>query len=106
MFTHEEKNKILKIILINGIQYNGKASSNAVLKVIGREYSELRPRIKDLTPDINNLVEEWNQKPLDEFKVKLKELDPDALTNIEKEKDEKLKDQEAKKGKKTIEYTL
>ena len=106
MFTNEEKNKILKLILINGIQYNGQASSSAVLKVIGREYAELRPRIKDLTPDINHLVDEWNQKSLDEFKMKLKELDPDALTNIEKEKDEKLKGQESKKEKKAIEYTL
>jgi glutamyl-tRNA synthetase len=96
MFTSEELLKITRIIVINGVQYNGKANIGAVLKTIGRDYSEFRPKMKEFKGEIIQLVNEWNNKSLETFHEKLKELDPQIyqkLTSKDEDKEGKEKEQ-------------
>jgi glutamyl-tRNA synthetase len=82
MFTNEELAKITRIIVTNGVQYNGKANIGAVLKTIGRDHSEFRPKMKEIKEEIIQLVNEWNSKSLETFHKKLKELDPEIYQKL------------------------
>ncbi|OLS27607.1 MAG: Glutamate--tRNA ligase [Candidatus Heimdallarchaeota archaeon LC_3] len=95
MFTSEELNKITLIIVQNGVQYQGKANLGAVLKTIGRNYPEFRPRMKQIKNDIIKQVNKWNKKTVEDFHAKLKELDPIKYQEIvEKNQDQKSRTEE------------
>ncbi|MHA1990136.1 MAG: glutamate--tRNA ligase [Candidatus Hodarchaeales archaeon] len=96
MFTNEELVKIVRIIVTNGVQYNGKANIGAVLKTIGRDYPEFRVLMKkdkkEFSAQIKRLIDDWNSKTIDVFHSKLKELDPETyqkLTTKAETKEEK-----------------
>ena len=76
----EIKNLILKYSLKNAVSYNGKANASAVLGKILSEKPELRAKIKEITKDINQIVERINAMSLLEQEAKLLEIAPEMLT--------------------------
>jgi len=65
MISPKELSKITLVIVQNGVQYQGKANIGAVLKTIGRDYPEFRPRMKEIKEDIINQINNWNKKGVD-----------------------------------------
>ncbi|MEM2927505.1 MAG: glutamate--tRNA ligase [Nitrososphaerota archaeon] len=77
---------IFKHALLNAIKHNGKANSNAILGKILAEAPELKNKIKEIIPKIEEIVKEINSLSIEEQKNKLNEL---GLI-IEKKKIEKI----------------
>ena len=46
MLTPDEIKKISLEILQNAVLFGGKANASAVLKVLGRDHPDLRPKLK------------------------------------------------------------
>ncbi|MEM2632996.1 MAG: glutamate--tRNA ligase family protein, partial [Nitrososphaerota archaeon] len=84
------KNKIEETIfkhaLLNAIKHNGKANSNSVLGKILAELPELKNKVKEIIPLIEQIVKEVNSLSIEKQKEKLNEL---GLI-IEKKKIEKI----------------
>ena len=98
MLTEPEAKAIIKVILVNGIQYGGKASEAAVLKIVGREMVELRPRMKEIREEIIDLLNDWNTKSLEEFRIALSGLDKGKLKEIEASRSHKEEKPEKSSG--------
>ncbi len=93
---------MLKHVLLNAIQHDGKANVQAVLGKIISEDPKTRNKIKKIILDIKKVIKEVNSLSLDEQKSKIKELG----FEIEKKKVEEVKElpslPNAKKYKKIV----
>lgn len=66
MLTPDEIKKISLEILQNAVLFGGKANASAVLKVLGRDHPDLRPKLKESKDEIIAIIEEWNKKTFTE----------------------------------------
>ncbi len=74
-----DRETVLKFALQNAIEHGGKASSGSVLgKVISLDPS-LKGKIKEILPEIENVVEEVNSKTLEEQRSLLQKIAPEML---------------------------
>jgi len=69
-----ERKKLLKHALLNAIQHDGKANTQAVLGKLISENPRVRNKIKKILPEIKKIVVEINSLSLDEQKNKIKKL--------------------------------
>ena len=68
------KEIILKCALINAIEYNGKADLNAVIRKVIAENPKLKENIKEILPEIKEIVEKINSMSIEEQKLELEKL--------------------------------
>jgi glutamyl-tRNA synthetase len=76
----EARELIKKIVLLNALRYEGKAAQKPVLGKLLGEYPQFRRQIEEVTPIINDIVQEINSLPLKKQKEILEEKWPKALT--------------------------
>src|SRR3972149_4606284 len=86
------KDIILKYSLDNAIKYGGKASVGSVMGKVLKENPDLRTKTKEVTKQIEEVLEEVNSLTLDEQIAKLKILSPHMLEKKESTKKEALKE--------------
>ena len=89
MLTPDEIKVVSLEILQNAVLFGGKANASAVLKILGRDYPNLRPKLKESKDEIIAIVEEWNKKTFEELETNLKELDPKMYQQVLIEKQKK-----------------
>ncbi len=80
------KEIIFKHVLLNAIQYNGKADFKAVVGKILSERPELKKNLKSIIPEIKKTISEVNSWSLEKQKEKLNEL---GISIEKKPKEEK-----------------
>ena len=68
------KDIILKHVLMNAIQYNGKANSGAVVGKLLSENPEFKKDIKKTMKEVNEIIKEVNSWKLEKQKQKLEEM--------------------------------
>jgi glutamyl-tRNA synthetase len=78
-----EKDLILKYVLQNAINYNGKANPGAIIGKLLQEDIKLKSKIKEISKDINKTVQEVNKLNIEEQKTQLMSLDPKLLEKKE-----------------------
>ena len=76
----EARELIEKIVLLNALRYEGKAAQKPVLGKLLGEHPQFRRQIEEVTPIINDIVQEINSLPLKKQKEILEEKWPKALT--------------------------
>jgi len=86
--TNEIRKDIQRIALLNAVHYGGKAQNGPVFGKLLAEHPELKGKIKEISPLVNEVVKEVNQLALDEQKRIVSEKWPEALV-IEKVEVEK-----------------
>ncbi len=79
MATHEEKEVIRKIALLNAVHYGGKAQFQPVLGKLLTEKPQLKAKIKELVPVINAIVKEVNGLSPEKQRRLVEEKWPEAL---------------------------
>lgn len=84
----ELREEVQKIALLNAVKHDGKAQAGAVIGKILGERSELRPKVKEISALINEVVVETNKLSPDEQKKIVKEKWPETLVR-EKAEEEK-----------------
>ncbi|HEX68676.1 MAG TPA: glutamate--tRNA ligase, partial [Candidatus Bathyarchaeota archaeon] len=82
------KEDILKIALINAINYNGKAQVGPVIGKLFAEKPELKAKAKEVAALVKEVVKEVNRMPLHEQRRMVEERWPKALEKrkVEEEK--------------------
>ncbi len=88
MATSTEKEVIKRIALLNAVHYDGKAQFQPVLGKLLTEKPQLKARIKEIVPVINEVIREVNALSLEKQKEIIKEEQVEAPP---KEKTEKAK---------------
>ena len=78
---------VKKIVLLNAIRYNGKATPKPVFSKLLGEYPQFRSKIKDILPIIEEIVQEINNISLEKQKQIVIKNWPEAL--IEEKTEEK-----------------
>ena len=90
MNLNEEKEAreiIKKIVLLNAVRYDGKASPKPIFSKLLGEYPQFRQKIGDVSPIINEVVQEINALSLEQQKAIVEEKWPEAL--VEEKTEEK-----------------
>jgi len=77
--TNEDKEAIRKIALLNALHYGGKAQFQPVLGKLLTERPELKARIKEIAPTINEIVREVNRLSLEKQRRQIEAKWPEAL---------------------------
>ncbi len=70
---------IKKIVLLNAIRYDGKATSKPIFSKLLGEYPQFRKSVKEIAPIINETVQEINSMPLDEQQTIVAKNWPETL---------------------------
>ncbi|MAF50994.1 MAG: glutamate--tRNA ligase [Nanoarchaeota archaeon] len=83
-----EKELILKYVLQNAINYNGKANPGAIIGKVLQEKPNLKPKIKEISKEINKIVQDINKLNIEEQRTQLLSLDPKLLEKKEVKKKE------------------
>jgi glutamyl-tRNA synthetase len=74
----EEAQNITKIIALkNAVEHDGKAMADAVIAKIAASRPNLRSNLKNIIPEIKNLVQKINSLPLSDQKAFLEEIAPE-----------------------------
>jgi len=79
MVSSREREAIRKIALLNALHYGGKAQFQPVLGKLLTEQPQLKTKIKEIAPLINEIVKEVNRLSLEEQKRIVEEKWPEAL---------------------------
>jgi len=79
LITNEDKGVIRKIALLNALHYGGKAQFQPVLGKLLTEQPQLKIKIREIAPLINEIIEEVNRLSLEEQRRIVKEKWPEAL---------------------------
>ncbi|MBU0469864.1 MAG: glutamate--tRNA ligase [Nanoarchaeota archaeon] len=77
---------ILKQVLKNALDFDGKANSKAVLGQVLRDNPELKKDVPKTLKQIDKIVQEVQQLPLEEIKNRLSKLAPELLKGKAEEK--------------------
>jgi glutamyl-tRNA synthetase len=91
--TTEEKEAreiIKKIVLLNALRYDGKASHKPVFGKLLGEHPQFRRRIKEITPIVNEIVQEINSLTLEKQRAIVEEKWPEALIEEKSEETRQL----------------
>jgi len=86
----EAREIIKKIVLLNALRYDGKAAQKPVFGKLLGEYPQFRRQIKEVTPIIDEIVEEVNALTLEKQREIVEEKWPDALTEEKTEETRQL----------------
>jgi glutamyl-tRNA synthetase len=70
---------IKKIVLLNAVRYEGKATPKPIFSKLLGEYPQFRKNVKEIAPIINETVQEINLLPLAEQKATVAEKWPETL---------------------------
>ncbi|MCW4030804.1 MAG: glutamate--tRNA ligase [Candidatus Bathyarchaeota archaeon] len=81
---------IKKIVLLNAIRYDGKAAKKPVFGKLLGEHPEFRRKIEEITPIINEIVQEINLLPMGKQRKIVKEKWPEALREEKTEETKQL----------------
>ena len=99
----EAREIIKKIVLLNAIRYDGKATSKPVFSKLLGEYPQFRKNVKDFAPIIDKVVQEVNALPLEKQRQIVAEKWPETLKEEKTEETKQLPPlPNAKKYKKII----
>lgn len=86
----EARELIKKIVLLNALRYDGKATPKPVFGKLLGEYPRFRRQIKQISPIINELVQEINALSIEKQKQIVKENWPEALVEEKTEETKEL----------------
>jgi len=86
----EAREIIKKIVLLNALRYDGKAAHKPVFSKLLGEHPQFRQRIKEVTPIINDVIQEINSLTLEKQREIVAEKWPEALTEEKTEKTKQL----------------
>ena len=93
MNPNEEKEAreiIKKIVLLNALRYDGKATAKPIFSKLLGEYPQFRQQIKEISPIINEIVQEINSLTLEKQREIVEEKWPEALTEEKVEETKQL----------------
>jgi glutamyl-tRNA synthetase len=76
-FDEETENITRIITLKNAVEHDGKAMADAVIAKIAASRPSLRSNLKNIIPEIKNLVQKINSLPLSDQKAFLEEIAPE-----------------------------
>jgi len=85
----EAREVIKKIVLLNALRYNGKATPKPVFGKLLGEHAQFRQRIKEITPIVNEIVQEVNSLTLEEQREIIEEKWPEELVEEKTEEEKK-----------------
>ena len=83
----EAREVIRKIVFLNALRYDGKANPKPVFGKLLGEHAQFRRRIKEITPIINEIVQEVNSLTLEKQREIVEEKWPEEL--VEEKTEEK-----------------
>ncbi len=86
----EARELIKKVVLLNALRYGGKAQTKPVLGKLLSEQPQFRRRIQEITPIINEIVQEINELTLEKQKEIVAEKWSEALTEEKTEEKKQL----------------
>jgi len=86
----EAKEIIKKIVLLNALRYDGKAAQKPVFGKLLGEHPQFRRRIREITPIINDVIQEINALTLEKQREIVEEKWPEALTEEKTEETKQL----------------
>jgi len=86
----EAREIIKKIVLLNALRYEGKATEKPVFGKLLGEHPQFRRQIKEITPIINEIVQEINALTLEKQREIVAEKWPEALTEEKTEETKQL----------------
>jgi glutamyl-tRNA synthetase len=86
----EAREIIKKIVLLNALRYDGKAAQKPVFGKLLGEYPQFRQQIKEITPLINETVQEINALTLEKQRAIVEEKWPEALAEEKSEETRQL----------------
>ncbi len=86
----EAREIIKKIVLLNALRYDGKASQKPIFSKLLGEYPQFKRRIKEVASIINEIVEEINALSLEQQKMIVEEKWPETLVEEKTEKKKQL----------------
>ncbi len=72
-----------KYALLNAVQHDGKANAKAVLGRLLAEDGSLRPRVKEISPVVDEVVRDVNRLPPGDQRAELERVAPDLLVKRE-----------------------
>ena len=99
----EAKEIIKKIVLLNALRYSGKASPKPVFGKLLGQHPQFRQKIKEISPIINEVVQEINAISLEEQKAIVEREWPEELVEEKTEETKQLPPlPNAKKYKKVV----
>jgi glutamyl-tRNA synthetase len=99
----EAREIIKKIVLLNALRYNGKAAHKPVFGKLLGEYPQFRQQIKEITPIVNDVVQEINSLTLERQRAIVEEKWPEELVEEKSEETRQLPPlPNAKKYKKVV----
>ncbi|MBW3003470.1 glutamate--tRNA ligase [Candidatus Woesearchaeota archaeon] len=81
------KQSIKKFALLNAVKHKGKANPGAIVGQLIQEDPKVKSKLKDIMPDIQNIVKEVNKLSLEEQQAQLKQLAPELLEKKQSERD-------------------
>lgn len=81
---------IKKIVILNALRYEGKATPKPVFGKLLGEYPQFRRQIKEISPIINETITEINHLSLEKQKELVEENWPDELGKVKKEEKKQL----------------
>ena len=84
------KQLIWKLTLNNAVKFGGAPNKKAIMGKIMRERKDLRTQASAIAPLLEEVIEAIKQLNVNEQRVKLLELDPDALNKKESTRDKKI----------------
>ncbi len=79
MASNETGEIIRKLALLNAVQHGGKARAQSVLGKLLAERPSLKTKIKQVTPAVEEIVQEINRLPLEKQKRIAEKKWPEAL---------------------------
>lgn len=86
----EAREIIKKIVLLNALRYDGKAAQKPVFGKLLGEHPKFRQQIKEVTPIINEIVQEINSLTLEKQREIVEEKWPEALIEEKSEETKQL----------------
>ena len=86
----EAREIIKKIVLLNAIRYDGKATPKPIFSKLLGEHPQFRKNVKDVAPIINEIVQEINGMSLEKQREVVLEKWPEALVEEKTEETKQL----------------
>jgi glutamyl-tRNA synthetase len=86
----EAREIIKKIVLLNALRYDGKAAHKPVFSKLLGEHPQFRRRIREITPIINDVIQEINSLTLEKQREIVEEKWPEVLTEEKTEETKQL----------------
>jgi glutamyl-tRNA synthetase len=86
----EAREIIKRIVLLNALRYNGKATQKPVFNKLLGEYPQFRKQVKEISPIIKEIVEKINEIPLRKQREIILEKWPEVLIEEKTEETKQL----------------